>query len=48
MLSKEQIAHDLAIAMMTADFTKEAHPRINFIQINKYKEYYHKFLCELR
>ncbi|HEM4278062.1 hypothetical protein HO431_02875 [Streptococcus suis] len=48
MLSKEQIAHDLAIAMMTADFTKETHPRINFVQIDKYREYYRKFLSELR
>ncbi|EQL81190.1 TPA: hypothetical protein ACHC9S_001554 [Streptococcus pyogenes] len=47
MISKEQIAHDLAIAMMTAEFSQEKYHRVSFTQITKYKEYYKRFLSEL-
>ena len=47
MISKEQIAHDLAIAMMTAEFSKEKHQSVSFTQITKYKDYYKRCLSEL-
>lgn len=47
MIPKEQIAHDLAIAMMTAEFSNEKYHHVNFTQITKYKDYYKQFLSEL-
>lgn len=47
MIPKEQIAHDLAIAMMTAEFSKEKYHHVSFTQITKYKDYYKQFLSEL-